>query len=210
MADTLTPRQREILDIIVEYQGERGYPPSVRDICRAVGLRSPATVKVHLDNLKDAGYLLRDPAKPRAIQVRYEGPSGATADVRPTRHIPLIGDVAAGTGVLAEQHFEELLPMPSDLTGRDGELYMLRVRGDSMNEAGILDGDYVVVRAQNTATKGEVVVAGLPGDEATIKTFDERHGQVVLIPANKDMSPMWYDPAIVRIYGRVITVMRKL
>ena len=117
MSDSLTTRQREILDCIVEHQNERGYPPSVREIGEAVGLKSPATVKAHLDNLKDAGYLVRDPSKPRAIQVRYEGTSGASAERRPVRHVPLVGDVAAGTDVLATENIEEVVPMPADLTG---------------------------------------------------------------------------------------------
>ena len=209
MSDNLTPRQREILDVIVEHQNQHGYPPSVREIGEAVGLKSPATVKSHLDNLKDAGYLLRDPSKPRAIQVRYEGVSGANADRRPVRHVPLVGDVAAGTDVLAAENIEELVPMPTDLTG-DGELFMLRVRGESMIELGIFDGDFVVCRSQSTANRGEVVIAGIPGEEATIKTFDERGGKVVLVPANKSLQDMVFDPSEVTIFGRVVTVMRKL
>ena len=209
MSENLTPRQRQILDCIVEHQNERGYPPSVREIGEAVGLKSPATVKSHLDNLKDAGYLVRDPSKPRAIQVRYEGSSGASVDRRPVRHVPLVGDVAAGTDVLATENIEEVVPMPADLTG-DGELFMLRVRGESMIEIGIFDGDYVVCRSQTEAMRGDVVVAGIPGEEATVKTYDERGGKVVLVPANKALTDMVFDPADVSIYGKVVTVMRKL
>ena len=209
MSDTLTPRQRQILDVIVEHQNQHGYPPSVREIGGEVGLKSPATVKAHLDNLKDAGYLIRDPAKPRAIQVRYEGQTGAAAERRPVRHVPLVGDVAAGTGVLAEQNIEEIVPMPSDLTG-DGELFMLRVRGDSMIDVGIFDGDFVVCHSQTTANKGDVVIAGIPGEEATVKTYDERDGKVVLVPANETLTDMVFESDDVQIYGRVVTVMRKL
>ena len=209
MSDTLTPRQRQILDVIVEHQNQHGYPPSVREIGVEVGLKSPATVKAHLDNLKDAGYLIRDPAKPRAIQVRYEGQSGASAERRPVRHVPLVGDVAAGTGVLAEQNIEEIVPMPADLTG-DGELFMLRVRGDSMTEVGIFDGDFVVCHSQTTADKGDVVIAGIPGEEATVKTYDERNGKIMLIPANEMLTDMVFEPDEVHVYGRVVTVMRKL
>jgi len=209
MPEPMTNRQRQILDYIVEHQGKRGFPPSVREICAAVGLKSPATVKVHLDNLIDRGHLLRDPNKPRAIQVRYHDPEGGDVERRPARHVPLIGDVAAGTGVLAEQNFEEMIPVATDLIG-DGECYVLRVRGDSMIDAGILEGDFVVVRSQSTADKGDVVVAGLPGDEATIKTYDERYGQVILIPSNPEMRAMWYDPEILTIYGRVVALMRSL
>ncbi len=209
MSDTLTPRQRDVLDCIVRHQNEHGYPPSVREIGEAIGLRSPATVKAHLDNLKDAGYLVRDPAKPRAIQVRYEGQSGAAADRRPVRHIPLVGDVAAGTDVLASENIEELIPVPSDLTG-DGELFMLRVRGDSMVDKGIFDGDFVVCHSQPVADRGDVVIAGIPGEEATVKTYDERDGKIILIPANETLSDMVFHPEEVEIFGRVVTVMRKL
>ena len=209
MSDTLTPRQRQILDVIVEHQNERGYPPSVREIGEAVGLKSPATVKSHLDNLKDAGYLVRDPSKPRAIQVRYEAGSGANVARRPVRHVPLVGDVAAGTDVLATENIEEVVPMPADLTG-DGELFMLRVRGESMIDIGIFDGDFVVCHSQNSADKGDIVIAGIPGEEATVKTYDERDGKVVLIPHNPALSDMVFDPAEVQIFGKVVTVMRKL
>ena len=157
----LTARRRQILDVIVEHQRSRGYPPSIREIAAKVGLRSPASVKAHLDVLDSAGYLRVDPTRPRAIEVRYDENSGAALERRPVRHVPLVGDVAAGSGVLASENVEELVPMPADLTG-EGDLFMLRVRGDSMVEAGILDGDYVVCRAQSTAEDGEVVVAGIP------------------------------------------------
>ncbi len=208
MSDTLTPRQRQILDMIVEHQEARGYPPSVREIGEAVGLRSPATVKSHLDNLRDAGYLVRDPAKPRAIQVHYDG-VGGKADRRPVRHVPLVGDVAAGTDVLAASNIEEVVPMPADLTG-DGELFMLRVRGDSMVDAGIFDGDFVVCRSQDTADDGDVVVAGIPGEEATVKTLRRRNGDILLVPSNERFDDMVFDPADVTVFGRVVTVMRKL
>jgi len=208
MSQTLTPRQRQILDVIVEHQQNKGYPPSVREIGEAVGLRSPATVKSHLDNLRDAGYLVRDPSKPRAIQVHYNG-DALGAERRPVKHVPLVGDVAAGTDVLAEQNVEEFVPMPADLTG-DGELFMLRVRGDSMIDLGIFDGDFVVCRSQDDAADGDIVVAGIPGEEATVKTLRRRQGRVVLVPANSSLSEMVFDAADVRIFGRVVTVMRKL
>jgi repressor LexA len=125
------------------------------------------------------------------------------------RHVPLIGDVAAGTDVLAEQNVEELLPLPADLTG-EGELFMLRVRGDSMIDAGIFSGDYVVVRSQPEAAKGEIVVAGIPGEEATVKTFDRDGERIVLRPANATMEPMVFSPDEVTVFGRVVTVLRKL
>ncbi|HKH05539.1 MAG TPA: transcriptional repressor LexA [Acidimicrobiales bacterium] len=205
----LTPRQREVLEIIEQHMRERGYPPSVREIGEAVGLTSPSTVHAHLNALQRRGYLRRDPTKPRAIEVRWDPTSDAVIDRRPVRHVPLVGDVAAGTDVLAQENVEEVLPLPADFTG-EGELFMLRVRGDSMIEAGILDGDYVVCRSQRTAEDGEVVVAGIPGDEATVKTFTTNGNQVVLMPANARLGPMPFDPEDVRIYGRVVTVMRRL
>lgn len=205
----LTGKRREILDFIAEHQREKGYPPSVREIGEAVGLTSSSTVHTHLTTLQRQGYLRRDPTKPRAIEVRYDARSGSPIERRPVRHVPLLGDVAAGTNVLAQESVEELLPLPEDFTG-DGQLFMLRVRGDSMVEAGILDGDYVVVRQQEEADKGDVVVASIPGDEATVKTFGRKGSKVVLRPANATMEPMVFDPSDVRIYGKVVTVLRRL
>ena len=204
----LTARRRQILDVIVKHQRSRGYPPSIREIAAEVGLRSPASVKAHLDVLGSAGYLRVDPTRPRAIEVRYDENSGAALERRPVRHVPLVGDVAAGSGVLASENVEELVPVPADLTG-EGDLFMLRVRGDSMVEAGILDGDYVVCRAQSTAEDGEVVVAGIPGDEATVKTLRRRNGAIVLEPANEHMEPMEFGPDEVAVYGKVVTMMRR-
>ncbi len=205
----LTPRQQEILVFIERTVGERGYPPSVREIGNAVGLASPSTVHSHLDTLQKLGYLRRDPTKPRAIEVTADTASGTTAERRPTRHVPLVGDVAAGVGVLAQEQVEELVPLPADFTG-DGELFMLRVRGESMIDAGILDGDFIVARVQTKVTNGDVVVAGIPGDEATVKTYLRRDGQVVLEPSNPTMEPMHFDPSEVQVYGKVVTVLRKL
>ena len=204
----LSARRRQILDAIVEHQRTHGYPPSIREIAAEVGLKSPASVKAHIDVLGSAGYLRVDPTRPRAIEVRYDENSGAALERRPVRHVPLVGDVAAGSGVLAAENVEELVPMPADLTG-EGDLFMLRVRGDSMIEAGILDGDYVVCRAQNTAENGEVIVAGIPGDEATVKTLRRRDGRIVLEPANELLQPMEFTPDEVTVYGKVVTMMRR-
>jgi repressor LexA len=210
LAETeLTGKRREILDFIAAQQRQKGYPPSVREIGEAVGLTSSSTVHTHLTTLQKQGYLRRDPTKPRAIEVRYDALSGAPIERRPARHVPLLGDVAAGTDVLAQENVEELLPLPEDFTG-DGQLFMLRVRGESMIDAGILDGDFVVVRQQAEAEKGDVVVAGIPGDEATVKTYGRRGTKVVLNPANQTMTPMVFDPSDVRIYGKVVTVLRRL
>ena len=206
---TLTPRQREVLEIIEQHMQQRGYPPSVREIGEAVGLTSPSTVHAHLAALQRRGYLRRDPTKPRAIEVRWDPNSDAVAERRPVRHVPLVGDVAAGTDVLAQENVEELLPLPVDFTG-DGDLFMLRVRGDSMIDAGILDGDFVVCRAQTTADTGDIVVAGIPGDEATIKTFTTVGDRVVLVPANPRLGPMEFAAGEVKVFGRVVTVMRRL
>jgi repressor LexA len=205
----LTDRQREVLEIIDKSMRERGYPPSVREIGEAVGLTSPSTVHSHLNTLQRLGFLRRDPTKPRAIEVRWDPNSGAVLERRPARHVPLVGDVAAGTDVLAQENVEEILPLPADFTG-DGDLFMLRVRGDSMIDAGILDGDFVVARAQSTAEKGDVVVAGLPGEEATVKTYGRKGGKVVLTPSNPRLTPMELDPSDVVIFGKVVTVLRRL
>ena len=210
MADApLTDRQRQILEVIEANLRERGYPPTVREIGEAVGLTSPSTVHNHLETLKRLGYLRRDPTKPRAIEVRFDAQSGAQAERRPVRHVPLVGDVAAGTDVLAQENIEEVLPVPADFTG-EGDLFMLRVRGDSMVGAGILDGDYVVARHQAEAANGEIIVAGIPGEEATVKTFTRRAGKVVLLPANDRLEPMVFRPDDVKVFGKVVTVLRRL
>jgi len=205
----LTDRQRQVLEFIDSEVRARGYPPSVREIGEAVGLSSSSTVHAHLAALQDKGFLRRDPAKPRAIEIHYASGSGAAVERRPVRHVPLVGDVAAGTGVLAAENIEEIVPMPEDFTG-SGQLFMLRVRGESMIEAGILDGDYVVVRQQPTAEAGEVVVAGIPGEEATVKTLLRRRGKVVLRPHNPVMEDLVLDPAEVTIYGKVVSLLRRL
>ena len=205
----LTQRQRDILEVIDRSVRERGYPPSVREIGAAVGLTSPSTVHTHLATLQRLGFLRRDPTKPRAIEVRFDPSSGAAVERRPARHVPLVGDVAAGTDVLAQENVEEVLPVAADLCG-EGELFMLRVRGDSMIDAGILDGDFVVARVQETADKGDIVVAGIPGEEATVKTYTRKAGKVVLVPANARLEPMTFDPEEITVFGRVVTVLRRL
>jgi repressor LexA len=205
----LTSRQRQILEFVDAEVHRRGYPPSVREIGQAVGLSSTSTVHAHLKALAGKGYLERDPAKPRALGLRFDPGSGASAERRPVRHVPLVGDVAAGTGVLANENVEELCPLPEDLTGK-GPVFLLRVRGDSMIEAAILDGDQVLVRQQPTAESGDVVVAGIPGEEATVKTFLRKGNRIVLRPANPHMDDLVYPPADVTIYGKVIALLRRL
>jgi repressor LexA len=209
LTTSLTSRQREILEVIDHHMRTRGYPPSVREIGEAVGLTSPSTVHNHLASLQRLGLLRRDPTKPRAIEVRWDPSSDAALERRPARSVPLLGDVAAGTNVLAQENVEELLPLPADFVG-DGDLFMVRVRGDSMIDAGILDGDYVVARTQPSAENGDVVVAGIPGEEATVKTYRARGNKVTLTPANARLAPMVFDAADVTVFGRVVTVLRRL
>jgi repressor LexA len=209
MADVLTEKRRQILDFIITFQREHGYPPSVREIGRSVGLTSSATVHDHIDRLAEGGYLVKDPTKPRALQVRYEPSSGTALTPERVRNVPLIGNVAAGTDVIAEEHLEELLPLPERFCGTD-QCFMLRVRGESMINAGILDGDFVVVRQQPDAEIGDVVVAGMPGDEATVKRLKSKGPKVVLEPANEHFEDLVYDADDVVIFGKVLSVLRRL
>ncbi len=202
-------RKQRIIDYIAAPLRARGYPPSVREIGEAVGLTSPSTVHFHLNTLTRLGHLRRDPSKPRAIEVRWDSNSGVVMERRPVRHVPLVGDVAAGTDVLAQENVEELLPVPADFTG-EGELFMLRVRGDSMIELGILDADYVIAVQQQTANNGDVVVAGIPDGEATVKTYQRKGSKVTLLPANDRLGPMVFGADEVSVFGRVVTVMRRL
>ncbi len=205
----LTERQLQILECIEQAMRDRGYPPSVREIGEQVGLSSSSTVHMHLETLQKLGYLRRDPTKPRAIEVRYDPATGSQAERRPVRHVPLLGSVAAGTGVLTDERVEEILPLPEDFTG-DGNLFMLKVRGDSMVEAGILDGDYVVVRQQSDVRNGDTIVAGIPGEEATVKVYRKDGNTITLIPQNSTMSEMKFPAADITIFGRVVTVLRRM
>ncbi len=207
--DRLTDRQRTILECIEQSMRDRGYPPSVREIGEAVGLSSSSTVHSHLKSLQKQGYLRRDPTKPRAIEVRFDPATGSQAERRPVRHVPLIGNVAAGTGVLSEERVEEIFPLPEDFTG-DGNLFMLKVRGESMINAGILNGDYVVVKQAAEIRNGDLVVAGMPGEEATVKTYQREGDDVLLIPANPDFQTIRFPAPWVKVYGRVVTVLRRL
>jgi len=209
MAEVLTEKRRQILDFIIVFQREHGYPPSVREIGRSVGLASSATVHDHIDRLAEGGFLVKDPTKPRALQVRYEPSSGTAVTAERVRNVPLVGEVAAGTDLIAEQHLEEVLPLPERFAGTD-ESFMLRVRGDSMIDAGILDGDFVVVRRQQDANAGDVVVAGIPGEEATVKRLKSKGVDVVLEAANPHFSDLVYDSHDVVIYGKVLSVLRRL
>jgi repressor LexA len=201
----LTKRQQEIFDFIKRYSARYGYPPTVRDIGKAVGLTSSSTVHAHLSNLERVGLLRRDPSKPRAIELLDRAVGGVKSIVRPSG-LPLVGQVAAGQPVLAEENIEEYIQVPELAGGDDGE-YILRVRGESMRNAGILEGDFVVVRPQDTAGDGEIVVA-LVGEEATVKRFFKEDDHVRLQPENDAMEPI--RSRDVRVLGRVVGVFRKV
>ena len=200
----LTKRQQEIFDFIKRYSAKYGYPPTVRDIGKAVGLASSSTVHAHLSNLERIGLLRRDPAKPRAIELLDRAGAGVRGFVRPG--LPLVGQVAAGQPVLAEENIEDYVQTPSFAGGEDGE-YLLRVRGDSMRDAGILENDLVVVRSQDVADDGDIVVA-LVGDEATVKRFFQETDHVRLQPENDSMEPI--RAREVRILGKVVGLMRSI
>jgi repressor LexA len=200
----LTKRQQEIFDFIKRYSAKYGYPPTVRDIGKAVGLASSSTVHAHLANLERIGMMRRDPSKPRAIELLDRAVDGVRSLVRPG--LPLVGQVAAGQPVLAEENIEEYVQTPAFAGGEDGE-YLLRVRGESMKNIGILEGDLVVVRPQDTASDGEIVVA-LVGEEATVKRFFQEADHVRLQPENETMEPI--RSRDVRVLGRVVGLMRNL
>jgi repressor LexA len=206
----LTGRQQEIWDYLVEYVDGHGYPPTVREIGDAVGLASPSTVHAHLANLERAGYLKRDPTKPRALELRREVKAEPALEAE-VRRLPLVGQIAAGGPLLAEQNVEDYLAVPEPLS-RGGEEFLLRVKGESMIQAGILDGDYVVVRRQQTAQNGDIVAA-LAGedessDEATVKRFFREDGRVRLQPENDALPPIYASH--VQILGKVVGVFRSL
>ncbi len=200
----LTKRQQEIFDFIKRYSAKYGYPPTVRDIGKAVGLASSSTVHAHLANLERIGMLRRDPTKPRAIELLDRAAAGVKTFVKPG--LPLVGQVAAGQPVLAEENIEEYIQTPEFAGGADGE-YLLRVRGESMKEIGILEGDLVVVRPQETAEDGDIVVA-LVGEEATVKRFFQESDHIRLQPENSAMEPI--RSRDVRVLGRVVGLMRNI
>jgi len=198
----LTKRQQEIFDYVKRYGSEHGYPPTVRDIGKAIGLTSSSTVHAHLANLEKVGLLRRDPSKPRAIEVLVDKAKEA---VSPSG-LPLVGQVAAGQPVLAEENIEDYVSVPEIAGGEDGE-FLLEVRGDSMVDAGILEGDHVVVRSQETAADGEIVVA-LVGEEATVKRFFRESDHVRLQPENQEMEPI--RSRDVKLLGRVVGLCRQV
>jgi repressor LexA len=215
--DGLTQRQRRVLEVIRDSIERRGYPPSVREIGEAVGLSSASSVAHQLSVLQKKGWLRRDPNRPRALDVRLPGDTpraapalselaGAADEVSAPTYVPLVGRIAAGGPVLAEQAVEDVFPLPRELVG-EGTLFMLKVTGDSMVEAAICDGDWVVVRQQPTAENGEIVAAMIDG-EATVKTYKRRDGHVWLLPHNPAYEPIPGDEATV--LGRVVSVLRRI
>jgi len=213
----LTPRQRKVLEVIRDSVDRRGYPPTVREIGEAVGLTSTSSVSHQLTTLQKKGFLRRDPSRPRAVDVRMPGEPVTVleepvdeASVREAQpqpaYVPVIGRIAAGGPILAEQAVEDVFPLPRELVGT-GTLFLLRVVGDSMVDAAIADGDWVVVRQQSTADNGDIVAAMIDG-EATVKTYKRRDGHVWLLPHNAAYAPIPGDQAVV--LGRVVTVLRKV
>jgi repressor LexA len=213
MVEGLTDRQRQTLNFIAETVTERGYPPSVREIGEALGLASSSTVHSHIQALQRKGFIRVDPTKPRAIELLYDPDTDLPLERSAARSVPLLGRVAAGAPIMAEEHVDEIYPMPADLVG-DGNVFMLEVHGDSMIEAGIFDGDFVIVRQQPTAHSGEIVAAMIPGEytdspEATVKTIRHRGSAVILEPANPALEPFEAPPGT-EIIGKVVAVFRRL
>jgi repressor LexA len=212
--DGLTHRQRRVLEVIRDSVERRGYPPSMREIGEAVGLTSPSSVAHQLATLERKGFLRRDPNRPRAIEVilpgehrRDDAGEIGGVDARPAAsYVPVVGRIAAGGPILAEQVVEDVFPLPRQLVG-EGQLFLLKVSGDSMIEAAICDGDWVVVRQQPVADNGDIVAAMIEG-EATVKTFKKRDGQVWLLPHNPAYEPI--DGTHATVLGRVVAVLRRV
>ncbi|OIQ59721.1 LexA repressor [Moorella thermoacetica] len=202
MPESLTPKQEIVLQYIHQFIDAHGYPPAVRDICRATGIRSSSSVHHYLNQLEEKGYIRRDRARSRAIEIVEPGPTAVANVVS----VPLVGKIAAGQPILAVENIEDSFPLPSKIAGSENA-FMLRVQGDSMIEAGVLDGDYIIVRPQDTAENGDIVVA-LLGEEATVKYFYRYEDHVELVPANSRMQPI--KAREVTILGKVIGLLRRL
>ena len=208
--EPLNNRQRKILEIIREAVETRGYPPSVREIGEAVGLRSPSSVHSHLTTLEIGGYLRRDPSRPRAIEVTFDPDTELSMPHSAPKHVPLVGEIAAGAPVLAEERVEDIYPLPKELVG-EGTLFMLRVRGESMLQAGVFPGDLVVIRQQPSVEQGEMCAAMIDG-EATVKFFRRtKAGEIFLDPANDGYEPIPVPPDSESvILGKIVAVLRSL
>ncbi len=202
----LTERQQQVLDYIKEMVEARGYPPSVREIGDAVGLSSPSSVHAQLNSLVAAGMIKKDPSKPRAIMITDQTPAPAATDRR-TRDVPVLGRIAAGTPILAAEHIEEVLPLPTELVG-DGPVFLLEVKGDSMIDAGIHEGDLVAIHKQPDARDGEIVACLIDGEEATVKRLQRRDGKVYLHSENPAYEPMVFSEGV-ELIGKVVSVLRR-
>lgn len=204
----LSERQQQVLEYIRATVAERGYPPSVREIGEAIGLSSPSTVHSHLSALVKVGAIRRDPSKPRAIEVLEPVDRSLLTHEEGMREVPLVGRIAAGRPVLATEDVEDVYPLPESLVG-SGPVFMLRVKGDSMVDAGILDGDLVVVRRQPDANDGDMVAAMVEGEEATVKRLYRRDGQVVLHAENEAYPDLIFDQGVA-VLGKVVSVLRRV
>ena len=205
-ANGLTPRQLKILSVIKKAVEDQGYPPTMREIGQAAGLSSTASVTYQLQILEEKGWIRRDASRGRAIEITLPGQDGEAAPQDKTRLIPLVGRIAAGNPILAEQEVEEVLPLPESIVGK-GDLFLLQVKGDSMIDLAICDGDFVVIRSQKDAQKGEIVAAMIDG-EATVKTWSKKDGHYWLLPANDNYAPIPADEAV--ILGKVTAVLRSV
>lgn len=202
----LTERQKQVLDYIKEMVEARGYPPSVREIGDAVGLSSPSSVHAQLNSLVAAGMIKKDPTKPRAIMITDESTAPAATDRR-TRDVPVLGRIAAGTPILAAEHIEEVLPLPTELVG-EGPVFLLEVKGDSMIDAGIHEGDLVAIHKQPDARDGEIVACLIDGEEATVKRLQRKDGKVYLHSENPAYEPMVFSEGV-ELIGKVVSVLRR-
>lgn len=201
----LSERQEQVLEFIRNTVAARGYPPSVREIGEAIGLSSPSSVHAHLNTLVESGVLRRDPAKPRAIVIVDDTPPAAERSN--VRDIPVLGRIAAGTPILAAEHVEDVLPLPVELVG-EGPVFLLEVKGDSMVDAGIHEGDLVAVRSQPDATDGDIVAALIDGEEATVKRLRRKDGKVMLISENPAYEPLVFSEGV-ELVGKVVSVLRR-
>ncbi len=203
----LTDRQQQVLDYIKETVETRGYPPSVREIGDAVGLSSPSSVHAQLNSLVEAGMIKKDPSKPRAIMITDTQPEAPPTSDRRTRDVPVLGRIAAGTPILAAEDVDEVMPLPTELVG-DGPVFLLEVKGDSMIDAGIHEGDLVAVHKQPDARDGEIVAALIDGEEATVKRLQRKDGQVLLHSENPAYEPMVFTDGV-ELIGKVVSVLRR-
>lgn len=203
----LTDRQQQVLDYIRDIVADRGYPPSVREIGEAVGLSSPSSVHAQLNSLVQAGLIKKDPSKPRAIVIVDEPATVTEIHDRRMRDVPVLGRIAAGTPILAAEHIDEVMPLPTELVG-DGPVFLLEVKGDSMIDAGIHEGDLVAIHKQSDAKDGEIVACLIDGEEATVKRLQRRDGKVYLHSENPAYEPMVFSDGV-ELIGKVVSVLRR-